>query len=98
MTDNELAAYVTLFITSGVTISIVAASWFRYLGRKRQAEALSRGAPRESDDRLARIEQAVDAMAIEVERISEGQRFTTKLLADATKDRHALSGRSTIDE
>ncbi len=28
------------------------------------------------------IEQAVDAIAIEVERISEGQRFTTKLLAE----------------
>ena len=37
------------------------------------------------DDRLARIEQAVDAMAVEVERISEGQRFTTKLLADRAK-------------
>ena len=34
-----------------------------------------------SAERLARIEQAVDAMAIEIEGISEGQRFTTKLLA-----------------
>ena len=34
-----------------------------------------------SAERLARIEQAVEAMAIEIERISEGQRFTTKLLA-----------------
>ena len=32
--------------------------------------------------RLERIEHAVDAIAIEVERISEGQRFTSKLLAD----------------
>ncbi|HEX6535118.1 MAG TPA: hypothetical protein VF041_10995 [Gemmatimonadaceae bacterium] len=32
--------------------------------------------------RLERIEQAIDAMAIEVERITEGQRFTTKLLAE----------------
>jgi ABC-type transport system involved in cytochrome bd biosynthesis fused ATPase/permease subunit len=30
--------------------------------------------------RLERIEQAVEAMAVEIERISEGQRFTTKLL------------------
>lgn len=37
-----------------------------------------------SDDRLARIEQAVDAIALEVERISEGQRFTTKLLSERT--------------
>lgn len=32
--------------------------------------------------RLAAIEQAVDAVAIEIERISEGQRFTTKLLSE----------------
>lgn len=31
--------------------------------------------------RLERIERAVEAVAIEVERISEGQRFTTKLLS-----------------
>ena len=35
-----------------------------------------------TDERLARIEAAVEAIAIEVERISEGQRFTTKLLSD----------------
>ena len=33
-------------------------------------------------DRLRRIEQAVESIAIEVERISEGQRFTTKLFSD----------------
>lgn len=32
--------------------------------------------------RLDRIEQAVEAMATEVERIAEGQRFTTKLLSE----------------
>jgi len=42
-------------------------------------------APRDSSDvtnRLERIENAIETMAVEVERISEGQRFTTKLLAD----------------
>jgi hypothetical protein len=34
------------------------------------------------EDRMARLEQAVEAIALEVERISEGQRFTTKLLAE----------------
>jgi hypothetical protein len=29
------------------------------------------------------MEQAIEAVAIEVERISEGQRFTTKLLSEA---------------
>jgi hypothetical protein len=32
--------------------------------------------------RLERIEQTVDATAVEVERISEGNRFMSKLLAD----------------
>jgi len=35
-----------------------------------------------SDVRLARLESAVEAIAIEVERISEGQRFTTRLLSE----------------
>ena len=29
-----------------------------------------------------RVEQAVDAIAVEVERVAEGQRFTTSLLAE----------------
>jgi hypothetical protein len=33
-----------------------------------------------SDARLARLEVAVESIAVEVERISEGQRFTTRLL------------------
>jgi hypothetical protein len=47
-------------------------------------------------DRMARLEQAVEAIALEVERISEGQRFTTKLLSDrATADR--LSGAPSLE-
>jgi hypothetical protein len=33
-------------------------------------------------DRFDRLERAVEAIAVEVERISEGQRFVTKLMAD----------------
>lgn len=36
----------------------------------------------ESTARLERIEQAVEAVAIEVERIAEAQRFSAKLLAE----------------
>ena len=34
------------------------------------------------EQRLAAIEQAIETVAVEVERISEGQRFTSKLLAE----------------
>ena len=40
--------------------------------------------PPEVVARLERMEQAIDSIAIEVERISEGQRFTTKLLSERT--------------
>jgi flagellar biosynthesis GTPase FlhF len=45
-----------------------------------------------SAERLQRIEQAVDAMAIEIERISEGQRFTTKLLSSRADAPVSLNG------
>ena len=41
--------------------------------------------PSEVMARLERMEQAMDAIAVEVERISEGQRFTTRLLAERTQ-------------
>jgi hypothetical protein len=37
----------------------------------------------EQDARMERLEQAVDAIAIEVERVGEAQRYQTKLLAEA---------------
>ena len=41
------------------------------------------GASPEVVTRLDRIEQAVEAVAIEVERISEGQRYVTKVMSDS---------------
>jgi len=38
----------------------------------------------ESTQRMERLEQAVDAIAIEVERISEGQRFVTRILTEGS--------------
>jgi hypothetical protein len=37
-------------------------------------------------DGIGQLQHAVDAIAIEVERLSEGQRFTTKLLSDSATD------------
>lgn len=44
----------------------------------------------DTDHRLERIEQAIDAVAVEVERIAEGQRFVTKLLADRGQERASI--------
>jgi hypothetical protein len=44
----------------------------------------------ETDRRLERIEQAIDAMAVEVERVAEGQRFVTRLLSERVPEHAAL--------
>jgi hypothetical protein len=56
------------------------------LTRRRRWGRSSRSAPAlqdtESAQRLERLERGMDAIAVEIERISEGQRFVTKLLAE----------------
>jgi hypothetical protein len=50
----------------------------RYIDRRGTAQRV----PTELTDRLAAIEQAIDSVAIEVERMSEANRYTTKLLVE----------------
>jgi hypothetical protein len=47
--------------------------------------------PRELADRLGRMEQALEATSLEVERIGEGQRFLTRLFTE-TESARALPG------
>jgi len=53
----------------------------RAFGRRFERSRESVQIDAETTAQLQRIEQAVDAMSVEIERLSEGQRFTTKLLA-----------------
>ena len=48
----------------------------------RRSAAVVTSFPREIADRLSRMEQAVEATAVEVERIGEGQRFLTRLFTE----------------
>jgi len=52
---------------------------------KMKALAMNQQSLASSDQRLERVEQAVEAVAIEIERISEGQRFVTKLLNERSR-------------
>lgn len=59
----------------------LAVAWVR--ARERAIRAEQRAAPPpDGDTRFDRLERAVDAMAVEVERMSEGQRFLGRLLAE----------------
>ena len=48
----------------------------------RPGESVIPALPGELTDRLTHLEQSVDAIAIEVERIGEGQRFMTRLFTE----------------
>lgn len=74
--EDMVVAIAGIAMTAYVFRSIIG-----LIGRRLDARARPAFNP-EADQRLARIEQAVDAIAVEVERISEGQRFTTRLLSD----------------
>lgn len=66
---------------------------FRAIGRRMENRQQLPADPNRGElvERMERMEQAVDAIAVQVERIAEGQRFTTKLLSDRTLDSRALT-------
>ena len=66
-----------LAIIAGTLITLT-----KIIVNRRSAGAVTSKELQAIEQRLARMEQAIDSIAIETERISEGQRFTTKLLAD----------------
>jgi hypothetical protein len=80
---------IVLFVMTGFTI--VGLPLARALARKWDRESGQPKVPAEMTARLERMEQAIDAIAIEVERISEGQRFTTRLLSERNADAERLA-------
>jgi hypothetical protein len=60
----------------------LAIGFARTLWKRSSRPALPPAVFNEAAQRLERVEAAVDAIAIEIERISEGQRFVTKLLSE----------------
>jgi hypothetical protein len=70
-------------VLSGVGVLAGAFAGAYFFGKSRaQRETLHAGRDPELMARLARVEQIVESTAIEIERISEGQRFTTRLLSE----------------
>jgi len=58
----------------------------------RRSAAVVTSFPRELAERLSRMEQAVEATAVEVERIGEGQRFLTRLFTEGESARAIGAG------
>jgi hypothetical protein len=80
--DISIAFFVT------VAIIIIGLPIARAIARRMDRRAGPAQIPSELTSQLTQLTQAVDAIALEVERISEGQRFTTRLLSEQRDAAH----------
>jgi hypothetical protein len=81
--DSEATMAVALFVSIASVAWSAAFAWSRWLLRPQpEPHAPSANHERLLEQRLASIEQTVQAIAIEVERLGEGQRFTTHVLTE----------------
>ena len=71
---------IAAIVVGGIVAILV--SLIRVWGRRIELQGRTSLPDPEVAARLERIERAVESIAIEVERVSEGQRFTTKLLSE----------------
>jgi hypothetical protein len=81
------------------TLSILLIWWplsravIRWLNRKHVANNEAAALEARLRDRMETLERNLDTVAVEMERLSEGQRFTNKLLTErAEKERVSVSG------
>jgi cell division protein FtsB len=74
--DSDLVVIFSAMLLAPIVLTMARILW------KRGSRIGHAPPPLDSAPRLERIEQAIDAIAIEVERVSEGQRFVTRLRAE----------------
>ena len=79
----QVAVVIVALVGSLTTIGVVA---FRAIVKPKDSSVRLE---RMSDEQLERLQQSIDAIAIEVERIAEAQRFSAKLLSE-TAERSSL--------
>ncbi len=90
MDPREFALAMTAIVMGGVIVMTVVRTIARAITSRHDRGALGSEGMDRLDERLGRMEQAIEAVAIEVERVSEGQRFTSKLLAERATDQERL--------
>ena len=71
-----VATVLTIFVLMPIAIAYARGLW-------RRSTKVITTFPQELADRLIRVEQSVEATALEVERIGEGQRFITRLFTES---------------
>ena len=80
MNPVDVFAQVMAVVVSSIAALVAIGVGARYVWKRTTRGTLP--AQRVDNDRLQRIEEAVDTIALEIERMSEAQRFTAKLLLE----------------
>lgn len=81
MTSGDITGVMivfTIFVLAPIAFTVARLLWKRANNPVPKKDV-------QAEERMRRLEAGVDAIAIEVERISEGQRFVTKLLSEREK-------------
>ena len=86
--DEDIVVPIAFFLTA--IILAIGIPLVRGIVRRWDRKGDASAVPPDTAARLERIEQAIDAMSIEVERIAEGQRFVTRIMTDRPAERVAL--------
>lgn len=81
MDDNLARVIMVAVISLSIAVSMIANAVARVVSARRRKELPDASLSR-LEDRLERMEQAIDAIATEVERVAEGQRFASRLIAE----------------
>jgi hypothetical protein len=77
----QMSGMFIVFVLFPLTLTLSRFLWKKASGPKAVPSQL----PADTTHRLERLEHGVDAIAIEIERVAEGQRFVTRLLSEASK-------------
>jgi hypothetical protein len=78
--EDEAVGWAFTMFGFGIVLTLVASRLRRRFGKKHAQAQAAAFTP--ADPRIDKLAEAVDAIAEEVERIGEGQRFVTNLLAE----------------
>lgn len=78
---GDVSGWQLVAVTGAVVWGIVALVYI-YLAHRRRISGVATLSNTQSDSRMARIENAIESIAVEVERISEGQRYTSRMLSE----------------
>jgi hypothetical protein len=92
----DVFAQVMFIVITSVAALVGLGLATRYVWRR--TSRVAAGPTRGDNDRLQRLEEAVDTIALEMERMSEAQRFTAKLLLERGSEAQAQATQAKIPD